>query len=69
LDFSRIASRPKLAEGSYIAVQIPEALQTVWRWQDWGYDPVNGRMVNEQHPEQLIPYNYFVVSVSRHERG
>ena len=67
LDFSRIAPRPRLAEGSYIAVQIPETLRTEWRWQEWGYDPVNGCIVNAREPSLLVPYNYFVVSVSRHE--
>jgi hypothetical protein len=67
LDFSPIALRPKLAEGSYIAVQIPETMQTVWGWEDWGYDPVNGRLVATQDPALLIPYNYFVVSVTRHQ--
>jgi len=67
LDFSHIAPRPRLAEGSYIAVQIPETVRTVWRWKEWGYDPVNGHMVNIQQPDLLIPYNYIVVSVSRYE--
>ena len=39
LDFSQVALRPRLAEGSYIAVQIPETIRTVWDWQDWAYDP------------------------------
>lgn len=67
LDFSRVALRPRLAEGSYIAVQIPETLQTVWSWQDWGYDPLNGRIVNVQQADRLIPYNYIVIGVSRYE--
>jgi len=32
LDFSHIATRARLAEGSYLAVQIPETIQTVWNW-------------------------------------
>jgi len=64
LDFSSIAVRPKLAEGSYIAVQIPETMRTVWDWADWGYDPVNGRLVSAEERDLLIPYNYFVVSIS-----
>ena len=64
LDFSRIPMRPKLAEGSYIAVQIPETMETVWSWEDWRYDPMNGRLVSEEEPDELIPYNYFVVSIS-----
>ncbi len=66
LDFSRIPVRPKLAEGSYIAVQIPETLHTVWDWQDWGYDPVTGHLVSTEDRGLLIPYNYFVVSISRY---
>ena len=66
LDFSRIALRPKLAEGSYIAVQIPETSQSVWSWQEWGYDPANGQLVSTLEPGMLIPYNYFVVSISRY---
>jgi hypothetical protein len=67
LDFSRIPLRPKLAEGSYIAVQIPETLQSVWSWEDWRYDPITGHVVNTLERDLLIPYNYFVVSVSRYQ--
>lgn len=66
LDFSRIAPRPRLAEGSYIAVQIPETQRIMWRWQDWSYDPASGRIVNARQPDLLIPYNYIVMSVSRY---
>jgi hypothetical protein len=67
LDFSQIALRPRLAEGSYIAVQIPETIQTVWDWQDWAYDRARGRLVSTSQPGELIPYNYVVVSVSRYQ--
>jgi hypothetical protein len=66
LDFSSIVLRPKLAEGSYIAVQIPQSLRTVWEWDDWRYDPANGHLASALDPGLLIPYNYFVVSVSRY---
>jgi hypothetical protein len=66
LDFSRIPLRPKLAEGSYIAVQIPQSLRTVWEWDDWRYDPANGHLVSALDLGLLIPYNYFVVSLSRY---
>ncbi len=66
LDFSQIPLRPKLAEGSYIAVQIPQSDQTVWDWDEWRYDPGNGHLVSADDPGMLIPYNYFVVSVSRY---
>lgn len=67
LDFSRIAPRPRLAEGSYIAVQIPQRSKAAWDWQDWGYDPLSGRIVNTRQPELLIPNNYIVVSISRYQ--
>lgn len=67
LDFSTIATRARLAEGSYLAVQIPESLQTVWDWSEWVYNPSNGQIVNKAEPTRLIPYNYLVYSVSRYE--
>ena len=66
LDFSQIPLRPKLAEGSYIAVQIPQSDQAVWDWADWRYNPANGHLVSADDPGLLIPYNYFVVSISRY---
>ncbi|MFZ2405016.1 MAG: hypothetical protein WAW41_07755 [Methylobacter sp.] len=66
LDFSSIATRARLAEGSYLAVQIPETLQTVWDWGEWIYNPTNGQIVNRAEPTHLIPYNYLVFSVSRY---
>lgn len=67
LDFSNVGTRARLAEGSYIAVQIPEKLQTVWDWSDWIYRPNQGQIVNRADPLKLIPYNYVVFSVSRYE--
>ncbi len=67
LDFSPIPTRARLAEGSYLAVQIPETMQTVWDWQDWVYNPANGQVVHRAHPSQLIPYNYLVFSLNRYE--
>ena len=67
LDFSTIPTRARLAEGAYIAVQIPETLQTVWDWNEWIYNPTSGQVVNQADPKQLIPYNYLVFSVSRYE--
>jgi hypothetical protein len=66
LDFSSIATRARLAEGSYLAVQIPETLQTAWDWAEWVYDPRNGQIVKKTQPSKLIPYNYLVYSVSRY---
>jgi hypothetical protein len=67
LDFSAISTRARLAEGSYLAVQIPETIQAVWDWSQWVYNPVSGRVVNKDDGTQLIPYNYIVFSISRYE--
>lgn len=66
LDFSNIATRARLAEGSYIAVQIPESQQRLWEWEDWLYDPKTGQIVNDYDRTQFIPYNYMIFSVSRY---
>jgi hypothetical protein len=66
LDFSSIAPRPRLAQGSYIAVQIPGGLRTDWHWDEWVFNPLSGDIVNLNQPGMLIPYNYFIISVSRH---
>ena len=67
LDFSSIATRARLREGSYIAVQIPETLERVWDWSEWQYHPSTGHIVNKEDPTQLVPYNYLVYSISRIE--
>jgi hypothetical protein len=65
LDFGSSAIGARLAEGSYLAVQIPESLQTVWDWADWVYHPTRGQVVHKDDPARTIPYNYLAFSVSR----
>ncbi len=65
LDFSSVATRARLAEGSYIAVQIPEDIG--WNWSNWLYNPIRGRIVNRHDHKKTIPYNYMVFGVSRFE--
>ncbi len=67
LDFSNIPTRARLAEGAYLAVQIPEQEQAIWDWSEWVYNPNTGRVVNRDDPKQLIPYNYLVFSVTRYQ--
>jgi hypothetical protein len=67
LDFTNIPTGARLAEGAYIAVQIPEMIQTVWDWSEWVYNPLNGQLVKQAEPTQLIPYNYIVFGVSRYD--
>jgi len=64
LDYTNVAFRARLAEGAYIAVQIPEDLCTHWKWDDWVYSKDNGLVVNKNDTNLLIPYNYIVFSVS-----
>jgi hypothetical protein len=66
LDFRTGPTGTRLAEGAYIAVQIPESVQTAWRWQNWVYDPTNGHIVNAANTTQLLPYNFFTIGISRH---
>ena len=67
LDFSMIAMNGRLAEGSYLAVQIPENQQVRWNWQDWVFDPGMGQVVKRSDHQQLIPFNYLIFSISRYE--
>lgn len=67
LDFSNIATRARLATGSYLAIQIPESLQTVWDWTKWVYNPATGHVVSKADLKELVPYNYLVYSVSRYD--
>jgi hypothetical protein len=66
LDFTKMPFRARLAEGSYIAVQIPEAFERVWDWDEWVYHPKSGQVVSRDDEAKLIPYNYLVFSVSRY---
>lgn len=67
LDFGTDPRYARLAEGDYIAVQIPESMKRVWDWEQWVYDPSSGQVVDYYDHTQLIPYNYIVFSVSRYE--
>ncbi len=67
LDFTGTAMGARLAEGDYIAVQIPESLERVWYWDDWVYEPQSGLIVSRTEPDTLIPYNYVVFGVSRYD--
>lgn len=69
LDYTKIATRARLAQGSYVAVQIPQKDQLEWDWKDWVYDPTKGYIVNEDDNKKLIPRNYVVISVSKYEES
>jgi hypothetical protein len=66
LDFSANPTGFRLAEGSYVAVQVPDALSVAWDWNQWVYDPGTGHIVSVSNPAQLIPFNYIAIGVSRY---
>jgi hypothetical protein len=65
LDFSNVPTRARLAEGSYLAVQIPGAQEGVWNWDEWAYYPASGQVLSRAEPARPIPYNYMVFGVGR----
>jgi hypothetical protein len=65
LDFSNVPTRARIAEGSYVAVQIPDRLERVWDWAEWTYDNASGHIVSRHDGRTLIPFNYVVLGVSR----
>ncbi len=67
LDFSNLPMGARLAEGAYLAVQMPESLQPVWDWDEWTYHPTSGQVVHRTDHHRTIPYNYLVFSISRYE--
>ena len=67
LDFSSIVMGARLAEGSYLAVQVPEDRQALWDWNDWVYHPSIGQVVSCSDSKQFIPYNYLVFSIVRYK--
>lgn len=66
LDFSNSAAGARLAEGSYLAVQIPDTNQTQWDWNAWAYNRANGQVVSTSDANLMIPYNYIIFSIVRH---
>lgn len=62
LDFSGIATRAQLREGSYIAVQVPDLAE--WDWSKWVFKPATGQIVSTQDGKS-VPLNYVVFSVSK----
>jgi hypothetical protein len=67
LDFTRNVMGARLAEGDYIAVQIPQKLRVIWDWDEWVYNQRNGQIVRSDDSLALIPYNYLVFSISRYD--
>jgi hypothetical protein len=67
LDFNTTTMGARLAEGDYLAVQVPESLQRIWDWDDWCYERSSGQIVHVADRGRLIPYNYLVFGLSRYQ--
>jgi hypothetical protein len=67
LDFSAMPMGARLAQGAYLAIQVPESEEVVWEWDEWVYRPLSGQLVKRADHQQTIPYNYLVFSISRYE--
>ncbi|MBS1911114.1 MAG: hypothetical protein JST22_03935 [Bacteroidetes bacterium] len=65
LDLSAIATRMKLAEGSYVALQLPHEQQAGWDWSRWRYDPATARIVARDATRRTLDLNYLVFGISR----
>ncbi|NEN98159.1 MAG: hypothetical protein F6K50_22370 [Moorea sp. SIO3I7] len=63
LDFEDAAMGIRLAEGNYIAVQVPD--ETTIDWNKWIYKPQLGQILHKADGSSL-EYNYLVFRVSRY---
>jgi hypothetical protein len=63
LDFETVATRPKLRVGSYIVIQVPSA--AAWDWTKWQFSYSNGQIVDAANASDPVPFNYFVISISK----
>jgi hypothetical protein len=64
LDFSGLPARAPLAEGTYVAIQVPGAPQGPWRWEDWVMLP--GGQVVSKADQRPPAYNYVLFTVTRY---
>lgn len=64
LDFSDVATRGRLAEGSYVAIQYPGSKSAEWKWADVAYDPDGGRIYRKNAPDEPFDFNYVILGVS-----
>jgi len=65
LDFGGPATGLRLAEGTYLAVQVTDEDAAKWDWGRWAYDPGSGQIVGAGAEKQSLPYNYIGFGISR----
>lgn len=65
LDFGITPMGARLAEGNYLAVQVPEGLERIWDWDEWSYHRPSGQIVKTSDHQNFIRNNYLVFGISR----
>lgn len=65
LDFSQAALGARLAQGNYIAIQVPG--EAAVNWEEWVYIPNTGAIVHKADNTATLPFNYLVFRITQHE--
>jgi hypothetical protein len=63
LDFTPAALGARLAQGNYVAAQVPD--ETAINWDNWIYQPNAGSIVSKVDQTATLPFNYIVFRVTR----
>lgn len=69
LGFSADRRAAPLRTGTYIAAQIPSSERLVFEdegWSDWLFHLPTGQIVDRDHPRQLFPFNYLLLTVDHY---
>lgn len=64
LAFSANAYAPRLREGTYVFVQIPEAQVGLFDWSEWAYHPTMNAIARKNDKSAPLMNNHFVLGVS-----
>jgi hypothetical protein len=64
LDFTQTPFGARLAEGNYIAAQVPG--EDALKWDEWEYRPQDGLIGRKGNGPQSLEYNYLVFRVTRY---
>jgi hypothetical protein len=63
LDFSAGGTGARLREGSYIAVQVPDAAK--WDWSEWVLNRASNQVVSKQNLTEGIKLNYIIFRIDK----
>lgn len=62
LDFGRLTTGVRLAEGSLIIVQVPKHSISSWDWRDWAYSLNAARITNRLSGDRLA-FNHIIIGI------